>query len=69
MRNQYLTTDPRHTKLETVDTILLYWGQNEQALKWKFSAFKIALVLSTIATGLFGAAVMIQLSGITRALR
>jgi hypothetical protein len=67
LRDQYLTTDPRLTELETVDTVLLYWEQNEQALNWKLRAFKFAVVMSTIATGLFGAAVIIQLVGITRA--
>jgi hypothetical protein len=63
----HVTTDSRLTKLEAVDTILDYWRQNEQALKWKFRMFKMAMVLSIIATGLFGAAVIIQLIAITRA--
>ena len=67
LRNEYLTTDPRVTKLEIIDTILLYWDENERALQRKFHTFKIAVVLTTIATGLFGAAVIIQLFAITYA--
>lgn len=67
LRNEYLTTDPRVTKLEIIDTILLYWDRNEMALQWKFRAFKVAVVLTTIATGLFGSAVIIQLLVTTRA--
>jgi hypothetical protein len=67
LRSEYLTTDPRETKLETVDTILVAYAKNERVLDRKFRAFKIALVLTTIATALFGAAAMIQLALVTRA--
>lgn len=66
LRSEYLTTDPRETKLETIDTILVAYANNERVLEWKFRAFKVALVLTSIATGLFGAAAMIQLLLVTR---
>jgi hypothetical protein len=66
LRNEYLTTDPRITRLEIVDTILLVYPSNEHALQVKFRAYRFALVLTTMATGLFGAAVIIQLLMITR---
>lgn len=66
LRNEYLTTYPCVTKLETIDSILVAYVHNEAVLNWKFRAFKIALVLTTIATGLFGAAAIIQLLLVTR---
>ena len=66
LRNEYLTTDPRVTRLEIVDTILLVYPSNEHALKVKFRAYRFALVLSTMATGLFGAAVIMQILMLTR---
>jgi len=56
------------TKLETIDTMLVAYATNEVVLNQKFRAFKIALALTTIATALFGAAAIIQLALVTRAL-
>jgi hypothetical protein len=66
LRNEYLTTDPRITTLENVDSILVAYARNEVVLNFKFRAIKMALILTTIATGLFGAAAIIQLLLVTR---
>jgi hypothetical protein len=66
LRDKYLTTDPSITKLETIDTILLAYSRNEVVLTFKFLAFKIAVILTTVATGLFGGAAIIQLLLVTR---
>jgi hypothetical protein len=69
LRDAYLTTEPRMTKLVIIDTILQAYDVNEQTLQRKLRAFKLAIVLSVIATGFFGSAVIIQLLSITRAVR
>lgn len=60
LRAQYLTTDPRLTRLEVIDTIIQAYNRNQVVIDRKNFAFKLAFVLTGAATALLGAAVVVQ---------
>jgi len=60
---KYLTTDPRIVKLYVVDRMLFAFGENARKIGLKFRLFQLALVISTIATGLLGRAVFLRRIG------
>jgi hypothetical protein len=62
LRNNYLTTDARETKLVVIDSMIEAYSKNELVLARRTRAFKIAFVLTGAATALLGGAVMIQLA-------
>ena len=64
---KYITTDPREIKLTVVDEMLAAYEENKVWLDRKFQAFRLAMVLTAVATGLLGAATIIQLALVTRA--
>lgn len=67
LRDQYLTTDPRETRLIVVDSIIEAYNRNESVLARKTFAFKVAFVLTSLATALMGSAVTAQIALQTRA--
>ena len=60
LRYEFLTTDPRETKLSVIGTILEAYSRNEAEIAKKNRAFKIAFVLSGVGTALMGGAVIAQ---------
>jgi hypothetical protein len=64
---EYVTTDEREIKLTVLDTMLDAYEANAVWVGRKFLAFRWALVLAGIATGLLGASVIIDLAQLTRA--
>ena len=68
LRGRWLTTDPRQVKLIVIDSILDAYNDNEDVIERKNLAFKIAFVLTAVATGLLGIALMAQVACQTVAL-
>ncbi|MBA2447705.1 MAG: hypothetical protein H0V51_06735, partial [Chloroflexi bacterium] len=62
LRGRWLTTDPRQVKLIVIDSILDAYNDNEDVIERKNLAFKIAFVLTAVATGLLGVALMAQVA-------
>lgn len=67
LRSEYLTTDPRITKLEVIDTIAQAYNKNQRVIDRKNLAFKIAFGLVGPATVLLGAAIVAQVAWQTTA--
>jgi hypothetical protein len=65
LRGQYLTTDPRVSKLEVIDTAIEAYNKNQRVIDRKNFAFKVAFVLAGIATGLLGGAIIAQVAAQT----
>lgn len=65
---KYLTSDEREIKLTVVDEMLDAYADNEVELERKVRAFRRALAITVLATGLLGAAVIIELVTVTRPL-
>ena len=65
---KYVTTDEREIKLTVVDEMLDAYADNEVELERKVRAFRRALAITVLATGLLGAAVIIELVTVTRPL-
>lgn len=62
LRAAYLTTDPRVTKLEVIDTAIEAYNNNQRVIDRKNFAFKIAFVLTGVGTGFLGAAIIVQVA-------
>jgi hypothetical protein len=62
LRDLYLTTNPRRTKLIVIDSILDAYTGNQAVIKRKIAAFKWAFGLTAGATGLLGIAIMAQVT-------
>ncbi len=60
LRAQYLTRDPRETKLAVIDTVILAYNANVATIAMKIRLFKIAFVLMSSATALLAVAVVVQ---------
>jgi hypothetical protein len=65
---KYVTTDERIIKLYVFDRMLLAFDQNAKRIGLKFRLFQVAVVISTMATGLLGVAVFFALVHVTRPL-
>ena len=65
LREDYLTTDLRETKLTVIDTILEAYTQNEGVIQKKVSAFTHAFVVTGVATGFLGAAIVVHIACLT----
>lgn len=65
LREQYLLADPRQTKLDVIDTIIEAYNRNTAPLARKNLAFKVAFVLTGIATALMGVALIGQIALVT----
>ena len=63
---KYITSNEREVKLTVLDEMLDAYDANKVWLGRKFLAFRWALVLVAIATGLLGAGVIIDLAQVTR---
>jgi hypothetical protein len=68
LRREYLTTDPKETKLVVIDTIIEAYNRNQSVLSEKMTAFWTAFRLTVLATGLLGAAVVVQVASQTKGL-
>jgi len=64
---KYITTSEREIKLTVLDEMLDAYDANKLWLGRKFLAFRWALVLVAVATGLLGASVIIDIAQATRA--
>lgn len=67
LRDLYLTTDERETKLIVIDSIIAAYNHNEVVLARKIGAFKLAFVRTAAATGLLGLAVILEIGRQTQA--
>jgi hypothetical protein len=62
LRDEYLTTDARKTKLDVIDAIIKAYNKNAQVIARKNRAFKVAFLLTAAATVLLGAAIAVQVA-------
>lgn len=67
LREQFLTTDPRQTKREVMDTIIEAYTKNQVVLNRKMALFGRAFLLTVLATGLLLLAVIAQVASQTLA--
>jgi hypothetical protein len=58
----YLDIDPREVKRAVVDMMVVAYTGNEQIIARKNTAFKLAFVLTALATGLLGIGLLFQFS-------
>jgi len=62
LRERWLTTDPNLVKLIVTDSIREAYNDNEDVIERKNFAFKVAFVLTAVATGVLGAALVLQVA-------
>jgi len=62
LRDRWLTADPRRVKLIVTDSIRDAYNENEDVIKRKNQAFKVAFVLTAVATGMLGVALITQVT-------
>ena len=60
LRDNYLASDERATRLVVLDTMLAAYDHNVDTIALKALAFKRAFIISAVAVTLLGVAVMIQ---------
>ena len=62
LRKRWLTTDPRRVKLIVTDSIREAYNDNEDVIERKSRAFEVAFVLTAVATGMLGVALVAQVT-------